>query len=231
MKIRVRFDNVRLRRTAEFAGGNVIKLLPAGAEVEGAKLSGDWWQVPGGFVHASMIETVETTPDNHIGIPSEQVPYRSQWDNDANNRTSDCGQTCVAMLAEWRGVKVNVNDLRFQSSASGLSTADDLIANLKSVGLSARKVVSPIGETPSLPAICQMWYGGLLRENVQDKKYKGWHWVVLLEVKDTQVITHDPDFWPPRRGEGAFKAYSLDEWKAAFIPFDASTKTTAVVLA
>jgi hypothetical protein len=205
--------------------------LAAGTEFDGARIIGDWWQVPGGFVHASMVEQVETTPDTHTGVPTDQVPYRSQWDIDANNRSSDCGQTCVAMLAEWRGVKVNVNDLRFQSSASGLSNANDLITNFKSIGLSARKVVSPLGETPPLPAICLMWYGGLRRENVQDKKYKGWHWLVLLEVTDTQVITHDPDFWQPRRAEGAFKPYSLEEWKAAFIPFDASTRTTAVVLA
>ena len=34
----------------------------------------------------------------------------------------------------------------------------------------------------SLPAICLISYAGFDRLSVQDKKYTGWHWLVLLGI-------------------------------------------------
>jgi hypothetical protein len=228
MDIRVIDDNVRLRSTPEFKDDNIVRLLARGTIFKDATLTGSWWQVSEGYIHASMIEPVDLTI---VPIPSADVPYRSQWDGDANNRRADCGQTCVAMLATWKGVQVRINDLVYQSQSNGISGAGDLVRNFEDVcRLAAMEVSSPVVTFPPLPAICLVWYGGFLRSSVQDKAYKGWHWLVLLDVHDRLVVTHDPDFWGNRRNEGNCKQYSMQEWQAAFIPYGSGQVTTAVVL-
>ena len=34
------------------------------------------------------------------------VPYRSQWDNDANKHNAGCGPTCVAMILKFYNVDI-----------------------------------------------------------------------------------------------------------------------------
>lgn len=37
------------------------------------------------------------------------VPYRSQWDEDANTHSADCGPTCVAMILNFKQVNITPN--------------------------------------------------------------------------------------------------------------------------
>jgi Peptidase C39 family len=237
MRIETLFNNVRLRKSSEFAESNILRLLPKGTVFANAKRQAEWWAVPDGYVHTSVADRVTRSPEP-VAQPDLSdpltVPYRSQWDTDANNRQADCGQTCVAMLAEWRSKPIHIHDLLCQSNPSGLSNAQDLVDNFKAIGMSAKTLhVAPDEGLTSMPAICLIYYGGLERRSVQDKKYKGWHWLVLLQQTDTHVIVHDPDYWQPRRKEGAQKQYCLSEWKKAFIPFEPlyNNCKTAVVLA
>jgi hypothetical protein len=237
MRIKVKENKVRLRRSPSIAPTNVVRLLVQGTVFDNAEKQGDWWKTNEGYIHNSMVEVVADTPPKQPETPPEvpkptngAVPYRSQWDTDASSRSSDCGQTCVAMLAEWKGIHVKVNDLRFQSSAKGLTTPQDLLKNMSSVGLKGRIIDVPMGAKPSTPAICLIWYGGLKRSNVQDKSFRGWHWLILLEQNASYVVTHDPDYFNPRRDEGAFKRYGIDEWNAAFLPYYSRDRRTAVIL-
>src|SRR5690349_20361005 len=146
MKIKTTANKVRLRRSPEFSTTNVVRLLGIGTVFENPKKSGDWWKVTDGYVHASTVEeiggplptqpTPPTTPPP--SAPAQynpnSVPYRSQWDTDATNRSSDCGQTCVAMLAQWKGINVKIRDLKVQSSSKGMTTPQDLVKNLTSIG-------------------------------------------------------------------------------------------------
>jgi hypothetical protein len=239
MKIRTIDNKVRVRRTPEFKTTNVARLLPKDTIFENPKKYGDWWKVDEGYIHASMVEEIPdapptpapTPPPSTPGKPTTPVPYRSQWDVDASNRSSDCGQTCVAMIAQWKGINVKIRDLKFQSSSKGLTTPQDLLKNFNSVGLKAKVLDIPMAQTPqTLPAICLIWYGGLKRTSVQDRGFRGWHWLVLLEQTADYVITHDPDYYDKRRDEGAFKRYSIAEWNAAFLPYYSGNRRTAVSL-
>lgn len=230
--IRTTVDRVALRSSAEFKDDNVLQYLPRYSTFQNAELHGDWWTVSGGngFVHTSGVEIIR---DRNIAQGEiDAIPYRSQWDVDANNRNDDCGQTCVAMLAEWRGVNVRVNDLPFQSVPAGDTTATDLVRNLGSdaVKLPAHIVPVAMGDNPPLASICLIWYGGLRRSSVQDVGYVGWHWVVLIDEQANHVIVHDPDFWGDRRDEGSCKQYSREEWDMAFIPYGGVSGRTCVVL-
>ena len=236
-------NSARLRSEADINNNyNVIGSVPASTTINNAVLSEDnqWYEISTTFIHASTVnvlvpdETDPTSPTHpsKLQLDPLKVPYRSQWDVDANNRTADCGQTCVAMLAQWKGFPVKINDLRFQSQPSGLSSCQDLVNNFNGIGIKADfRLINP-GSTISntmlpdslladLPAICLVSYAGFERISVQDKKYTGWHWLVLLGIDDMtkQVITNDPDFWPTRREEGHKKRYTYTEWNKAFTPY------------
>ena len=68
-----------------------------------------------------------------------KVPYRSQWDADANNKDSGLRTNLLlAMVSQWMGVNTRINDLRFQSQPAGLSSGQDLVNNFNALGLKAK---------------------------------------------------------------------------------------------
>lgn len=219
-KIIVKANGTNLRKAPDTStSANVLCTLRGGVSLEGT-LNDEWYVVPT-YIHRDVVNVVPEP----LPIPPDSIPYRSQWDSDANNRTADCGQTCVAMLCEWRGITVEVNDLRFQSSSSGLSNGADLVKNFDSVGIGAIWKYLSSSENAILGDICLIKYGGFNRSSVQDKNYYGWHWVVFIEDKGNSVIVHDPDWWGSLRDRGAFKEYSKSEWNKAFIPYTSAGKT------
>lgn len=179
-----------------------------------------WYQVKA-YVHSSVVNSVFEAP---VENPDESsIPYFSQWDADANKRTADCGQTCVKMVAARYGVFPRTNDLPYQSAANGLSTAKDLVMNFQMLGFSQASEVR-IDKSEAMMSlktgdIVLVSYGGFSRDEVQDVKFTGLHWVVFIRFDDTlegmRVIVHDPNFFGTRRSEGAYKSYSLKDWTAA----------------
>lgn len=144
-------------------------------------------------------------------------PYASQWDPDANKRNSDCGQTCVKMVAESYGIHVKTNSLPYQSAPNGLTTANQIIQNLRFVGLDGKfsryhTIDLKTGD------ICLITYGKISPEHKQDQHFKGLHWLVFLGLDDTgdHVEVNDPNFYGTRRDEG--KSHFLDrgEWESSF---------------
>jgi len=141
------------------------------------------------------------------------IPYFSQWDEDANERSADCGQVCVKMLAASVGVDVRTNELTFQTRANGTSSGLDLIKNFKLIGLDADYHVREI-EGIQLGDICLVNYGQFMHK--QDMKFNGLHWLVYINRDVWEVTTHDPDYFADRRDEGENKKYPLNEWNKAF---------------
>lgn len=235
VKITILPGGANLRLTPEIKAGNILTTVSAFRQFHAEEFDDQWFKIPL-FVHKTVVAVqVEQPPLPDLpGSP----PYKSQWDNDANARGADCGQTCVAMLAALKGISVAVNDLRFQSSTSGLTTGYDLVNNFDSVGIKANwkywtdsdvRSYASLGEAP-VNSICLVKYSGFKRESVQDDNYFGWHWVVFLGQTDTHVIVHDPDYWGNRRDEGAFKMYTKEEWYKAFIPNNANGRVIVTLL-
>lgn len=159
------------------------------------------------------------------------IPYRSQWDEDGNDRQSDCGPTCNAMLAQWLGIYVPIDSLTaHESTESGMTTATHLVQNFADLGIEARTVMLDENAPTPRGAICLVEYAGFDRDHVQDVNYTGWHWLILLKEMPNYVIVHDPDWWPSRRDEGAHHVFTRAEWDAAFKPYDGDTQRTCVVL-
>jgi len=146
-----------------------------------------------------------------------QTPYISQWATQASNRGNDCGQTCVAMLAWLRGVYKPVNAYIYQSDSTGLSTADDLVANLTGIAhLSASSKTLPPNTLTPPGSICLVQYSifpvGTGEYEKQDD-FSGLHWfIVLNEVPGEYVETNDPDYYGERIAEGENKRYRWADW-------------------
>jgi len=152
---------------------------------------------------ADAIETMDKPP---ITASLPNVLYRSQWDADAQYHKSDCGSAALAMLLGFRGITATIDEI---SIACGMgankryTTAADLVKASKGLGL---ELVAVSGWTleqfaKQTPAIVLIHYADL--KDRQDQNYTNGHWVVLLGVVGNDAVFHDPDWYPPRRNEGA----------------------------
>lgn len=229
-------SNANLRTSKDgSSSSNILAVVQKDKIMDGATFDGDYYALPQLYLHKSTVAVIPPTPLPVLPDKSDvmTMPYRSQWDTDASNRTADCGQTCCAMLAGWQGIHVDINKFPYQQQSNGLSTAEDLVKNLFSVGLKAKAMyIEPLDPTLDTPngAICLIDYSGLDRSNVMDTGYRGWHWLVLLNQQIDGVIVHDPDWWGSRRGEGALKFYSKAEWMRSYWGFTNNNKKTYVIL-
>jgi len=175
--------------------------------------NGDWWLVSG-FIHKDYIR--DTTPTVYP-VTYPEIPYRSQWETSADNRTSDCGQACTAMLCQSLGVYVAINDLPYQSDQAGYTTAAHLVKNAASVGVTlVAHNYTTLADIP-LPAILLVNYGAFSNAEVQDVGFNGLHWLVLREIlPDGRARVNDSNYWGHRIAEGENKIYSKTVVDSAF---------------
>lgn len=138
------------------------------------------------------------------------VPYRSQHDDDAKISRADCGPACIAMLLEWRGLFVKIDDLSRETSL-GTTNAGQLIAAAEKHGLNLiRRAPMSIADVENQirlgkPMIALIRYQdfGSVR---QDLAYTGLHWVVVVGFSADSIYINDPDYWGARRLEGQGRA-------------------------
>jgi hypothetical protein len=204
-KIRVTWQTANIRETPAMTEGNIAGVAARGYVIDSAEQQGDWWRFYG-YLHKSVVEVV----------PDMSFPYISQWDAEANMRSSDCGQTCVAMGARSRGKQVKPNDLRV-GDPRGYTTAYDLVNAYAFCGIEASVVHPSLPHTVVAPAICLVDYAAVPAQYRQDS-YRGWHWVMLLSIDKDCAVCHDPNFWGARRREGMYKQYPRAVWDKIFVP-------------
>lgn len=138
------------------------------------------------------------------------VPYRSQHDDDAKISRSDCGPACVAMLLEWRGLTITIDELARETSL-GSTNAGQLIAAAERHNLNlARRAPMSLPDIENQirlnqPMITLIRYldFGMTR---QDLTYAGLHWVVVIGFDADSIYVNDPDYWGARRLEGQGRA-------------------------
>jgi hypothetical protein len=153
---------------------------------------------------ADMIEALDKPAVMPPDLPD--LVYRSQWDVDAKFVKSDCGPTSLAMLLDYRGIHIAIDDI---SRTCGLgpakkyTTAGDLVNAARAYGLELAPVSGWTLEQFAARTPCIVLVHYSVFKDRQDVNYTNGHWVVLLGVRDHTAIFHDPDWWTPRRNEGA----------------------------
>lgn len=180
-----------------------------------------------------MIEALDRPPFIST-LPN--VLYRSQWDADAQYAKSDCGPACVAMLLGFRGITVAIDGI---SKSCGLgpnkkyTSAADLVKVSAGLGL---ELVAVSGWTLEqfaklAPAIVLVHYADF--KDRQDQGYTNGHWVVLLGIVGNDAIYHDPDWYPPRRDEGAQRQVDIITFALAMrnCALDGNRAGTGLVMA
>ncbi len=147
------------------------------------------------------------------------VPYRSQWDADANNSTTDCGPACLAMVLGYYGHQVSINDL---FAASGVepgryigfgqlqAIARDYDLTLKyGANHSLNDLKRWIDEGKPAIALVKYSYWSQIEPGVSTQDgFSGPHFVLVVGYGNGNIYINDPNYWPPRRQEGHKKAWS-----------------------
>ena len=135
-----------------------------------------------------------------------EVPYRSQHDDDARISRSDCGPACIAMLLEWHGVRVTIDDIS-RATSMGATNAGQLIAAAGRYGVQLKRF-APMSLTDleelinhGRPPIALIKYGDL-GDHRQDMNYTGLHWIVVVGYDKGNIYINDPNYWGARRQEG-----------------------------
>lgn len=148
-----------------------------------------------------------------------KVPYRSQWDDDANKSITDCGPACLAMVLDYYGKYVGINKLL---AATGVAPGKYVSFGQLQRVARAYDVTFEYGVNRRLndlkrwidegkPAIALVKYSYWSqiepRVSTQDT-FTGPHFVVVVGYGDGHIYLNDPNYWPPRREEGHTKAWS-----------------------
>jgi uncharacterized protein YvpB len=148
------------------------------------------------------------------------VPYRSQWDADAQLSTGDCGIVSVAMICNWKGISITPDQLiRKAGLATGRSLYSfaELMLAGKAVGLNFRYVRPARWDDiraeldAGRPVIPLLRYGELIGN--QDVTFTGGHFLVVVGYDTEHVICNDSNFWASRRLEGYQRRISHDRFE------------------
>jgi hypothetical protein len=177
------------------------------------------------------------------------VPYRSQWDGDANKYPADCGPTCVAMGLNYRAIPITPNEVyNFIPSDKGPRGITSVAELMNVIGAHdfgsdyARyndKTAALNGLRASIdrgyPVIALVKYAPWRQATAQT--YEGGHFVVVTGYDDANITMHDPllDQWSRKgshfvmshdlfcAGWGGFAADENPNWAC----FTVKTKKTA----
>lgn len=162
------------------------------------------------------------------------VPYRSQWDEDANTHSADCGPTCVAMILNFKQVNITPNKVYnfIPPKTSGqFTTFTDLIKATRdnNVRIDYRLYDSQTAALNNLrsnldagnPLIALISYRQW--RAATGNKFDGGHFVVVTGYDDANIYCHDPLFglWQ-LRSQGAHLSMSHDAFCAGWGGFAAN---------
>ena len=150
-----------------------------------------------------------------------RVPFISQWDATARLSRGDCGIVSACMIALWKGTDTTPDAMLKKAGlpVGRLSyTFAEIILAARAVGvqLAARQNVTR-------PLICDELLKGcpvipLLRYNEisgNQDDFAGAHFWLCVGFDKTHMIVNDPNWWQPRRDEGAFRRIPNAEFDAA----------------
>ncbi|MCP4421220.1 MAG: hypothetical protein GY805_31805, partial [Chloroflexi bacterium] len=167
-------------------------------------------------------------------MPKLEIPYRSQWDNDAKFNDSDCGPTCVAMILNHYNISITpdgVYNFLPPKEPTDFTYINELISVFKAHQITAQNFQYDTKATAMHHLRTKIDAG---RPLIVLVKYQPWmaatgnhyewgHFVVVTGYDSTHVMMHDPLFgmWAIR-SKGAHFALPNDLFAAGWGGFTAN---------
>lgn len=150
------------------------------------------------------------------------VPYLSQWDQTAVLSNNDCGAAAVAMILNYYGENLTVDQVQQKTGSSGgLVTIEQLQKAITACGYSSEVYTGQTFDnlknflTRGLPVVALVHYGSLT--STQDKQFKGGHFFDVVGYRsDNSVYVNDPNFKDALRKDGDHHVYTFQEFMAAW---------------
>jgi nucleoid-associated protein YgaU len=147
------------------------------------------------------------------------VPYRSQWDDDANKSNTDCGPACLAMVLGFYSEQTGINELlRATGAPPGQYVSFGQLQRVArgfgvkfqyGAGYSLNDLKNWIDEGKPSIALIRYSYWSQIEPGISTQDtFKGPHFVVVVGYGEGNIYINDPNYWPPRREEGHKKAWS-----------------------
>ncbi|GJM42737.1 MAG: hypothetical protein DHS20C20_30190 [Ardenticatenaceae bacterium] len=156
-----------------------------------------------------------------------QIPYRSQWDQDAKDHSADCGPTSVAMLLNGKRVAITPDELY---TYIGVRPKYTSLSDLKNAAWGAGQLTLTFKAYGNASQALRE-----LKRNIDEghafialAKYKPWvaitgnnfeygHFLVVTGYDDSHVYVHDPLFRRgPQGSKGEYFRFTnkqfLDGW-------------------
>ena len=162
-----------------------------------------------------------------MGFILPTVPYKSQYDSDANEFRNDCGPACLAMVLNAFGVNISTNTAygKTGTKANGYVSAAQLARVSLSYGFpldfysgwTLEKLSQEVGK--GRPAIILVHYGAWSQINPgvsTQNPFQGPHFVVVVGADDEFFYVNDPLWKEERRLEGFRRRWTHALFKEAW---------------
>lgn len=159
-----------------------------------------------------------------MGRLISQIPYKSQYDADANQYRNDCGPACVAMILNGLGKPVTTNTVFRRSGAEANSyvSVGQMMRAAQTYRVTFKyfypwtlddlKLAVKAGTAP----IVLVHYGAWSSTGKTQNKFTGPHFVVVVGYDNKHIYVNDPLWKEARRYEGERLAWTTKEFLAAW---------------
>ena len=162
-----------------------------------------------------------------MGVIIPSIPYKSQYDWDANEFRNDCGPACLAMLLNAFGYHTSTNVIYSKTGAKPNNYVS--VAQLMRVALSygvpfdyyARWTIAQLLEAlhKGKGIIALVHYGAwsLINPGISTQnKFEGPHFVVVVGGDEDRIYVNDPLWKETRRSQGFRKGWTHDQFMSAW---------------
>lgn len=159
-----------------------------------------------------------------MGVVISNIPYKSQYDQDADKYRNDCGPACVAMILNGLGKNVTTNAVYRNTGASstGYVSVSQMMRAAQTYGINFDyfypwtmndlKLAVRDGKAP----ITLVHYGAWSNLGKTQSSFTGPHFVVIVGYDEDYIYVNDPLWWGSRRSEGERKRWTYQEFEAAW---------------
>jgi hypothetical protein len=162
-----------------------------------------------------------------MAIVIQSIPYKSQYDPDADEFRNDCGPACLAMVLSAFGVNASTDAVSRKTGAepNRFISIGQLMRAAQSYGIMFDYfygwTVARLAEVVQAgqPVIALVHYGAWSQLNPgisTQSAFEGPHFVVVVGADEDHIYVNDPLWKESRRSQGYRKAWTRDQFAAAW---------------